>query len=138
MAKQYDYELLFKVRDYECDLQGIVNNANYQHYLEHTRHEFLLSQNISFAELHEQGIDAVVARIEMAFKFPLKSKDEFVSKLNVRKEGIKHAFYQDIYRLPDMKLCIRAKVESVCVVNGALNDCPQLDEKLAPFFQIEK
>ena len=30
----YIYELKMKVRDYECDLQGIVNNANYQHYLE--------------------------------------------------------------------------------------------------------
>ena len=30
----YIYELEMKVRDYECDLQGIVNNANYQHYLD--------------------------------------------------------------------------------------------------------
>ena len=30
---QYIYELEMKVRDYECDLQGIVNNANYQHYI---------------------------------------------------------------------------------------------------------
>lgn len=51
----YIYELTMKVRDYECDLQGIVNNANYQHYLEHTRHEFLLSTGVSFAALHEQG-----------------------------------------------------------------------------------
>lgn len=51
----YIYELPMKVRDYECDLQGIVNNANYQHYLEHTRHEFLLSAGVSFAGLHEQG-----------------------------------------------------------------------------------
>ena len=48
----YIYELEMKVRDYECDLQGIVNNANYQHYLEHTRHEFLTSVGISFAALH--------------------------------------------------------------------------------------
>ena len=59
----YIYELKMKVRDYECDLQGIVNNANYQHYLEHTRHEFLLAHDISFSRLHEQGTDAVVARI---------------------------------------------------------------------------
>ena len=52
---QYIYELEMKVRDYECDLQGIVNNANYQHYLEHTRHEFLTSVGVSFAALHEQG-----------------------------------------------------------------------------------
>ena len=53
----YIYELEMKVRDYECDLQGIVNNANYQHYLEHTRHEFLTSVGVSFAALHEQGVD---------------------------------------------------------------------------------
>ena len=75
----YIYELKMKVRDYECDLQGIVNNANYQHYLEHTRHEFLLSTGVSFAALHEQGVDPVVARINMAFKTPLKSGDELHS-----------------------------------------------------------
>ena len=75
--EKYIYELKMKVRDYECDLQGIVNNANYQHYIEHTRHEFLLSAGISFAQLHEQGIDAVVARLSIAFKTPLRSGDEF-------------------------------------------------------------
>ena len=64
--EKYIYELEMKVRDYECDLQGIVNNANYQHYLEHTRHEFLLSTGVSFAGLHEQGVDPVVARINLS------------------------------------------------------------------------
>ena len=72
----FTYELDFKVRDYECDLQGIVNNSVYQNYLEHTRHEFLLDNNVSFDLLHQQGVDAVVARIEMAYKTPLKSGDE--------------------------------------------------------------
>ena len=115
--EKYIYELKMKVRDYECDLQGIVNNANYQHYLEHTRHEFLTSVGISFAKLHEEGVDPVVARLTMAFKTPLKSGDEFVSKLYLKKEGIKYVFYQDIFRLPDMKVAIKATVESVCVVN---------------------
>lgn len=109
-----------KVRDYECDLQGIVNNANYQHYTEHTRHEFLLSQGISFADLHNRGIDAVVARITMQFKVPLHSGDEFLSCLNVTKDGVKYVFHQDIYRLPQRTLCLRATVDSVCVVNGQL------------------
>lgn len=85
--EKYIYELEMKVRDYECDLQGIVNNANYQHYLEHTRHEFLLSTGVSFAGLHEQGVDPVVARINMAFKTPLKSGDEFISKLYMKKKA---------------------------------------------------
>lgn len=84
---KYIFELPMKVRDYECDLQGIVNNANYQHYIEHTRHEFLLSAGISFADLHQEGIDPVVARLSMAFKTPLKSGDEFVSKLWLKKKA---------------------------------------------------
>ena len=119
---KYIFELSMKVRDYECDLQGIVNNANYQHYLEHTRHEFLSSIGVSFAELHTQGIDPVVARINIAFKTPLRSGDEFVSKLYLKKEGIKYLFYQDIFRLPDLKISIKSIVETVCVVNGRLGD----------------
>lgn len=117
-----------KVRDYECDLQGIVNNANYQHYLEHTRHEFLTSEGVSFAKLHEQGIDPVVARLTMAFKTPLRSGDEFVSKLYLKKEGIKYVFCQDIFRFPDRKMVIKATVETVCVVNGRLSDSSLFDE----------
>lgn len=130
---KYIYELPMKVRDYECDLQGIVNNANYQHYLEHTRHEFLISVGASFAKLHEEGIDPVVARISMAFKTPLKSGDEFISKLYLKKEGIKYVFYQDIFRLPDYKISIKSTVETVCVVNGRLGDSELFDKLFAPY-----
>ena len=129
----YIYELPMKVRDYECDLQGIVNNANYQHYLEHTRHEFLLSAGVSFAGLHEQGVDPVVARINMAFKTPLRSGDEFVSKLYMKKEGIKYVFYQDIFRASDGKVCLKGIVETVCVVNGRLSDSELFDRLFAPY-----
>ena len=126
--EKYIYELDMKVRDYECDLQGIVNNANYQHYLGHTRHEFLLQSGASFAALHEQGVDPVVARISMAFKTPLKSGDEFVSKLSLKKEGIKYVFYQDIFRKSDGKVVLKGVVETVCVVNGRLSDSRLFDE----------
>ena len=129
----YIYELPMKVRDYECDLQGIVNNANYQHYLEHTRHEFLLSAGVSFAGLQEQGVDPVVARINMAFKTPLRSGDEFVSKLYMKKEGIKYVFYQDIFRVSDGKVCLKGVVETVCVVNGRLSDSELFDRLFAPY-----
>lgn len=125
---EYIFSLPIKVRDYECDLQGIVNNANYQHYTEHTRHEFLRSRGVSFAELHERGIDAVVARMQMNFKRPLRSGDEFVCKLALVKRGIKYVFLQDIFLLPDEKLIFKSTVECVCLVNGRLGETPELDE----------
>ena len=118
------------VRDYECDIEGIVNNANYLHYIEHTRHLFLKERGLSFAAMHEKGIDAVVARMSMQFKVPLRCDDEFFSRLALKKEGVKYIFYQNIYRAGDEKLCFRATVELVCVVNGKLGNSEEYDRAL--------
>lgn len=116
---KYIFETEFKVRDYECDIQGIVNNAVYQNYMEHTRHEFLTSTGLDFALLHEQGIDPVVYRVEIDYKAPLKSGDEFICKLNIEKEGnLKMIFFQDIYRKNDEKLMAKGKITAVTVKNG--------------------
>lgn len=123
----YCFETTMEVRDYECDIQGIVNNANYLHYLEHTRHRFLQSKNLSFAELHEKGVDVVVARMNLQYKVPLRCEDEFRSCLNVRKEGLRYVFSQDIYRLPDNKLSMRATVELVGLIDGRLANTPEYD-----------
>jgi len=113
------YSLKFVVRDYECDLQGVVNNANYQHYLEHARHEFLISKGVSFIELHAEGTDLIVTKAEIEYKYPLKSRDEFIVTVNIQREGnARILFIQDIYRLPDLKLIAKAKVTGVATRNG--------------------
>lgn len=117
---KYTFELKMKVRDYECDLQGVVNNSVYQNYLEHTRHEYLHSVGLDFAELFERNIVAMVARVDIQYKQPLKSGDEFISRLYMVQEGIKYLFYQDIYRAHDNKLCIKGVITTVTVINGKL------------------
>jgi len=125
MAKQteniseYRSTLEFTVRDYECDLQGVVNNANYQHYLEHARHEFLISKGISFAGLHEEGTDLIITRVEIDYKYPLRSRDRFIVRTGIRREGyIRLLFIQDIFRIPDDKLIVRAKITGAATQNG--------------------
>lgn len=127
MQPQYVFETEMEVRDYECDIQGIVNNANYLHYTEHTRHLYLMSLGVSFAKLHEQGVDPVVARMNLQYKTPLRSDDVFVSKLGVRKEGLRYVFNQDILRKSDGRLCLRAIVELVCLINGKLGNSEDYD-----------
>lgn len=116
-----------EVRDYECDIQGIVNNANYLHYTEHTRHLYLTSLGVSFAKLHEQGVDAVVARMNLQYKTPLRCDDIFISRLGVKKEGLRYVFNQDIFRKSDNRLCFRANVELVCLINGRLGNSDDYD-----------
>ncbi len=74
--KEYIYRLDFKVRDYELDMQGgVVNNSVYQNYLEHARHEFLLSRGIDFAEYSDKGgIYLIVTRALMEYKLSAKRR----------------------------------------------------------------
>ena len=109
----------FKVRDYECDIQGVVNNANYQHFLEHARHEYLLTKGINFVKLHDEGIDMVVTRVEIDYKYPLRGDEKFIVTVEVRRVGnIRLAFDQTIYRIPDNKLIVDATVIGVSTKNG--------------------
>jgi acyl-CoA thioester hydrolase len=127
--KQDDcFTLEMAVRDYECDLQGVVNNAVYQNYLEHARHEYLKTINIDFAALTAQGINLVVTRVEIDYKSSLVSGDRFV--VEVRPERIspvRIGFRQDIYRLPDRKVVVKA-----VVIGTGLNTKgrPQLPQSL--------
>lgn len=128
--KTYAYQLEDKVRDYECDLQGVVNNANYLHYMEHTRHEFLLSLGENFSDLHDRGMDLFVARIEIQLKHSLRSGDSYLSCLNVGKDGVKLVMSQDIYKLPEKVLVSRGTVDCVLVENGRLSRGEYFDELL--------
>ncbi len=117
--KNQPYSLKFVVRDYECDIQGVVNNANYQHYLEHARHEFLISKGVSFSQLHEEGIDLIVTKVEIDYKYPLKSRDEFFVTVEIKREGnARILFVQDIYRSTDLKLIVHANVTGVATKKG--------------------
>ena len=126
----YRFELEMKVRDYECDLQGVVNNANYQHYMEHTRHEFLESLGENFGRLHDRGVDVFVSRVDIKYRQSLRSGDRFRSCMNLVREGVKLVFLQDLYRLPDGAAVITARVEAVAVEGGHLTRGEYFDRLL--------
>jgi acyl-CoA thioester hydrolase len=130
----YVFTFEMSVRDYECDMQGIVNNSVYQNYIEHVRHEYLKLVGIDFSEYARQGVNLVVVRAELDYKFPLVSGDTFIVGLTMRRESaLKFAFYQDIYRLPDYKLVLKAKI-----IGTALNQRgrPEIPEALAALISL--
>lgn len=133
MNNEYIFETRLEVRDYECDIEGIVNNANYLHYTEHTRHRFLKACGLSFAEMHARGIDAVVARMNLEYKAPLRCDDIIVSRMRLEKQGIRYIFVHDLYRECDNRLCFRGRVELVTLVNGRLAVSEDYDRAFAPY-----
>lgn len=105
------FKIEMEVRDYECDMEGIVNNAVYMNYLEHARHGFLKHKEVNFAELTKSGIQLVVFRIEADYLFPLKSGDKFIVTASAERiSKLRFGFVQDIFRLEDNKPILRAKV----------------------------
>ncbi len=125
---QYCFALEMAVRDYECDLLGGVNNAVYQNYLEHARHEYLKTIGIDFAALAAQRINLVVTRIEIDYKTSLASGDRFVVEVRLERSSlVRIEFRQDIYRLSDRKVVVKALVTGI-----ALNakGRPQLPEAM--------
>jgi len=118
MIQIYDFEIGFQVRDYECDMAGIVNNSVYLNYLEHARHEFIKAMGLDFKGLYEAGIIAVVAHADLSYKTSLKSGDSFMVKIRVEHSGVRYIFYQDIYRLFDNKLCLKGVITTTSLING--------------------
>ncbi|MCK5912670.1 MAG: acyl-CoA thioesterase [Desulfuromusa sp.] len=127
--KQYQFQLEFQVRDYECDMQGHVNHAVYLNYLEHCRHEFLKELGLDFSELVKRGISLVVIRAEVDYKYSLQSGDRFmIGVILERVSPLRYRFVQDIYLLPEGKLVLRARVTGTGV---SAKGRPHLPEEIS-------
>lgn len=91
------FRLELEVRDYEIDIQGIVNNANYFHYYEHARHAYIKARGLDFAAMHEAGFDPVVYRAEIDYREALRPGERFAVETRVHQEGrLKLVFEQRI------------------------------------------
>lgn len=124
--EKFDFEYEMDVRDYECDMQGVVNNSVYQNYLEHTRHQYLKSIGLDFTELTEKEINLMVIRIEIDYKASLKSGDKFISALRMERiSALRFGFVQRIFRKSDNKLMIKALVIGTSVNENGRPKLPQ-------------
>ncbi|MDR2806452.1 MAG: acyl-CoA thioesterase [Dysgonamonadaceae bacterium] len=132
------FEIEMKVRDYECDAQGVVNNANYLHYFENTRHEFMQSLGTSFREAHAAGVDPVVTRADLYYKTSLTGSDVFLSSLTVERKGAKIIFHQIIRRKADGVLCCKGQIEAVVLIRNQLSRGDFFDTIMSDYLSSEQ
>ena len=67
-----------RVRSYELDSFGHVNNAIFMNYLEYARNEYLLQKGLTFAQFDQWQAYPVVVRAEIDYRRPAKIHDELV------------------------------------------------------------
>ena len=130
--KKYCFIMDMEVRDYELDCEQIVNNANYLHYMEHTRHKFCKDAGLPFIEMHNLGIDAVVRKIEIEYKSSLRGGDSFLSCLRLERKGPRFIFHQDIIK-NNGEVCAEAVVTVVVLQNGKLSRGDELAALFAKY-----
>ncbi len=131
---KYIFTLEIAVRDYELDSEGIVNNAIYLHYLEHTRHAFVKQEGIPFGSLTSDGLMPVVRRLEIKYCTPLRSGDVMLSRLWIERKGPRFVFYQDLFRKADEVPVAKAVVTIVCMdKDGRINRGDELAERIAKY-----
>ena len=131
---KYIFTLEIAVRDYELDSEGIVNNAVFLHYLEHTRHAFVKQEGVPFGSLTSDGLIPVVRRMEIDYHTPLRSGDVMLSRLWFERRGPRFIFYQDIFRKADGAPVVCAVVTIVCMEkDGRINRGEELAAHFAQY-----
>lgn len=132
MAKKYLFESTVKIRDFECDMQGVVNNAYYHNLLEQTRTEFLESIGIDPKQWSQQlGIDFVTYETAIQYRSPIQAGETFRSCLNLTRVDARFVYQQEFRRLDTNELCIKARVDVVVGIGGRLTRGDYFSEYLA-------
>ena len=129
----YIFTLEIAVRDYELDSEGIVNNAVYLNYLEHTRHAFVKQEGIPFGNLTSGGLMPVVRRMTIDYRRPLRSGDVMLSRLWIERKGPQFIFHQGIFDKESGQAVVKAQVSIVCLEDGKLSRGDDLAARLSQY-----
>ncbi len=85
MGQPFEYPI--RVRYAECDMQGVVFNANYLAYFDISITELWRAAFGSYQVMLDRGFDLVVAAASVRFVRPARSDDELTLGIGVAKLG---------------------------------------------------
>lgn len=111
------FTLCFRVPYYETDAMGVVHHANYLHWFEQGRTEYLRAFGLPYRFLEEQGIQSPVLGVRCQYKHPARYDDlisllSFISRYNGIRLTMGYAAWKE-----DLLLCV-GESDHAFIVNG--------------------
>ena len=127
------FETSLKVRSYECDLYGHVNNATFLNYLEYARVEFLEAMGYTLKGLLQKGFVLPIVKIEVEYRKPAFPNDTLSITIDWIEKGKTSAvFEQYIYKDGGNTIVAHALVRWV-VTNTSGKPIPIPDELIQSY-----
>ncbi|MBR4631283.1 MAG: acyl-CoA thioesterase [Treponema sp.] len=105
----------FKVRTYECDSYGHVNNAVYLNYLEYGRMDFLNQIGFDYNALLEDGYFIFVSHVDIYYKSSAHFNDELTIESYTTKLGAVSGTIHQTIANQNGDICAEADVTWCCV-----------------------
>jgi acyl-CoA thioester hydrolase len=107
------------VRFSETDAMGVANNGAYVAWLEVGRIEYLRRLGHSYRDVHDGGLDLVVAGLEVSYLSPLRFDDRFTVMCWCSE--LRRASFAFSYRLEsDAALHATARTRHACVDRASM------------------
>lgn len=99
-----------KVRSYECDMYGHVNNATFLNYCEIARVEFLNAMGYDLQSLMKEGFFLPIVRIEIDYKKPAYAGDDLELSVQWLERGRTSAVFEQKITKTDGSLLANVRV----------------------------
>jgi YbgC/YbaW family acyl-CoA thioester hydrolase len=126
-----------RVRGYECDPYGHVNNAVYLNYLEAARDQLLTDHGLDYQELMRVGGGIWVAEANLKYVSPAVHGEELTIRTVQEESGAVSAVLKQTIWGPGERLVLEARMKLVWVSGGKPSRIPadwktRFAEGLAP------